>query len=334
MSVILLILGIVVAAAGFAAIGFGVPGNELTLGTTLIIAGTTALTGGLVLIGLSAVVKELGRLADALRTRAAAARPAARPAETVEHALPAGPPVIAAAAPAFSGRPPQANVPAPPRPRPAETPVREARPSEPAPAGPSAVEVSAAAIERLRSSIPRTEQRPRAEAPAASDPEDVPLSPNGATTHPAPPAGDTPLPEPKVTAEDRADEGTVEALRASRLDFLFRARPAARPGPQSENFDAFWPADARPGRSAEPQSRADDEVQRQPDYAPAAQDRPAPDRRAEPASAGFPAILKSGVVDGMAYTLYADGSIEAKLPHGTVRFGSIAELRAHIESNS
>jgi hypothetical protein len=45
-------------------------------------------------------------------------------------------------------------------------------------------------------------------------------------------------------------------------------------------------------------------------------------------------ILKSGVVDGMAYTLYADGSIEATLPHGTVRFGSIAELRAHIETNS
>jgi hypothetical protein len=46
------------------------------------------------------------------------------------------------------------------------------------------------------------------------------------------------------------------------------------------------------------------------------------------------AILKSGVVEGMAYTLYADGSIEAELPDGTVRFGSIAELRAHIESNS
>jgi hypothetical protein len=46
------------------------------------------------------------------------------------------------------------------------------------------------------------------------------------------------------------------------------------------------------------------------------------------------AILKSGVVDGMAYTLYADGSIEAQLPQGTVRFGSIAELRAHIENNS
>ena len=46
------------------------------------------------------------------------------------------------------------------------------------------------------------------------------------------------------------------------------------------------------------------------------------------------AILKSGVVEGMTYTLYADGSIEAELPDGTVRFGSIAELRAHIESNS
>jgi hypothetical protein len=62
------------------------------------------------------------------------------------------------------------------------------------------------------------------------------------------------------------------------------------------------------------------------------------DRRPEPAALAEPqgaaAILKSGVVDGMAYTLYADGSIEAKLPHGTVKFGSIAELRAHIESNS
>ena len=45
------------------------------------------------------------------------------------------------------------------------------------------------------------------------------------------------------------------------------------------------------------------------------------------------AVLKSGVVDGMAYTLYTDGSIEAKLPDGTVKFGSIGELRAHIEKN-
>jgi hypothetical protein len=40
------------------------------------------------------------------------------------------------------------------------------------------------------------------------------------------------------------------------------------------------------------------------------------------------------VVEGMAYTLYSDGSIEAQLPGGTVRFGSITELRNHIEQNS
>lgn len=43
------------------------------------------------------------------------------------------------------------------------------------------------------------------------------------------------------------------------------------------------------------------------------------------------AVLKSGVVDGMGYTLYVDGSIEAELPNGTLRFASINELRAHLE---
>jgi len=43
------------------------------------------------------------------------------------------------------------------------------------------------------------------------------------------------------------------------------------------------------------------------------------------------AILKSGVIDGMAYTLYTDGSIEAELPQGTMRFSSIDDLRAHLE---
>ncbi len=45
-------------------------------------------------------------------------------------------------------------------------------------------------------------------------------------------------------------------------------------------------------------------------------------------------VLKSGVVDGMAYTLYTDGSIEAELAQGVVRFGSIEELRNHLEKSS
>ena len=45
-------------------------------------------------------------------------------------------------------------------------------------------------------------------------------------------------------------------------------------------------------------------------------------------------MLKSGVVDGMAYTLYTDGSIEAELAQGVVRFGSIEELRNHLEKGA
>ncbi len=328
MSVILLVLGLVVAAAGIATIGFGIPINEFTLGTTLIIAGSTALTGGLILIGLSAVVTELGRLAEGLKSRPAA-RGAVRPAEAAEPATPAAPASAAAPAPATAARPPPVAAPVQARPR-SEPPVREARPSEPYPAAPSAVEVSAAAIERLRSSIPRTE-RPRSEPAGVADVDEAPLSPNGAVRHPAPrPVSvEAPPPDPRVTAEDRAGGGAVDALRASRLDFLFRSK-AARPAPQPEQFETYLRTDAQTGRDVEPQPRAD-QMERQADVAP-----PVP-RRAEPAPAPEPrtaAILKSGVVDGMAYTLYADGSIEAKLPHGTVRFGSIAELRAHIESNS
>ncbi|KRR15427.1 hypothetical protein CQ14_03725 [Bradyrhizobium lablabi] len=42
-------------------------------------------------------------------------------------------------------------------------------------------------------------------------------------------------------------------------------------------------------------------------------------------------VLKSGIVDGMAYSLYSDGSIEAQMPEGMMRFASIDELRAHLD---
>jgi hypothetical protein len=42
-------------------------------------------------------------------------------------------------------------------------------------------------------------------------------------------------------------------------------------------------------------------------------------------------VVKSGVVDGMAYSLYSDGSIEAQMPEGMMRFNSISELRTHLD---
>ncbi len=50
---------------------------------------------------------------------------------------------------------------------------------------------------------------------------------------------------------------------------------------------------------------------------------------------GGPAtVLKSGVIDGMAYTLYSDGSIDAELAEGTMKFGSIPELREYLNQHS
>ena len=43
-----------------------------------------------------------------------------------------------------------------------------------------------------------------------------------------------------------------------------------------------------------------------------------------------PTVVKSGMVDGMSYSLFSDGSIEAQLAEGMMRFSSIDELRRHL----
>ncbi|WAC27307.1 hypothetical protein [Ancylobacter sp. SL191] len=50
----------------------------------------------------------------------------------------------------------------------------------------------------------------------------------------------------------------------------------------------------------------------------------------EPAPEPEITVLKSGVIGGMAYKLYSDGSIEADLPDGTLRFASLQDLRDHV----
>ena len=56
-----------------------------------------------------------------------------------------------------------------------------------------------------------------------------------------------------------------------------------------------------------------------------------PSPAASPAAAAAVTVVKSGVVDGMAYSLYSDGSIEAQMPEGMMHFASIDELRAHLD---
>ena len=94
--------------------------------------------------------------------------------------------------------------------------------------------------------------------------------------------------------------------------------------PPPATFDDAWPKSerGRPG-DAPPQRRAP----RAPStFSETAASRQAPVVEDKPVT-----VLKSGVVDGMAYSLYSDGSIEAQMPEGMMRFASIDELRAHLD---
>src|SRR5262249_22849705 len=165
-------------------------------------------------------------------------------------ASPVPPPVaVPGPRPPTSSSPPAAPAPA----RAREVLAREAaRPAASHQPSPSSVDVSAAAIERLRSTIPRTDA-PRVEPAPAGHAEETPLSPNGATAPYAPPPRTTAQPdspEPRAASEEHAS-GAVEALKASRLDFLFRSKPT-RPTLERESFETIWPTDRRGNRSAAP----------------------------------------------------------------------------------
>jgi len=139
---------------------------------------------------------------------------------------------------------------------------------------------------------------------------------------------------------ERAQTRTSEALTPDLLTPELRpnppaAPPALEPGePQPATFAAAWPRADRP-RPAELPRRSP----RTPASTPGeAEDAPvsAPERHPPAPSEEQPpvTVLKSGVVDGMAYSLYSDGSIEAQMPEGMMRFASIDELRSHLDQRS
>ena len=66
MSVLLYVVGGIAVVLGVAMVGYGIPINEFSFGNTLIVAGTTALIGGLIVGALGVAVAELQRLADAV----------------------------------------------------------------------------------------------------------------------------------------------------------------------------------------------------------------------------------------------------------------------------
>lgn len=295
MAVLLFSIGALALVAGLVMVGFGIPINEFSFGNTLISAGTTAAIGGLIIIALGVAVGQLRRIAESLAGDLPARYP--QPMDLVE--------ATGASSPA-AGVPDR--IPFPPRPR-SETPFPKMGSLPGAP-----------------TNIASDDDYDRFVAPTLPNPEEAPMAVEDevSLSPPQPTGGSAPTADVRGPAGRGQEPASWKPSPASTPPVGSPPRPL-----QPAKFDAMWPAEAkspRPGVSEDAK----------PSSAPAREAFPPVPKRPEP-EAQKPravAILKSGVVDGMGYTLYVDGSIEAELPQGTLRFASINELRSHLEKNS
>ena len=263
MYLIVLAMGVVTAIVGAIMIGFGIPINEFGIGNTLISAGTTAIVGGLVLIGLAATLRQLRTVAETVENRSW--------------------PVATHEARAFGANPyPSGSKPA-------------SRLGE----GPGDIGGTAIGIEGLRQAA-RDEYvlQPRFTArPPPKEPQDrKPLNQED---------------EPYAAPEEHDREAEEPSPFAPALGINAR-------GERSRGFDAIWPA-ATSQPTPVPSASHDETEALVSD-----------DDQEEAVETASSSILKSGVIDGMVYTLYTDGSIEAELPQGTLKFVSIDELRDYL----
>ncbi|HYS48485.1 MAG TPA: hypothetical protein VEM36_06910 [Xanthobacteraceae bacterium] len=239
-------LGIAVTAAGGAMLAYGIPNNGFDVGNALIIAGTTAVAGGLIIVGLSAAVRELAHMTRMLDLR----------------------------------MPGRAAAPVVAQDRGREAPAEAAGATEAA----------------------------EAKTPPAGDLSQVLAEPpvDLAATQPGAPAGDP-------FAPSRGNGQRRDALRERGFDAVWAPPSAPKPG-------AAQPPTPTPASAPKAGEAPADQV-RTPSEPVAIR----PSREPQAVT-----ILKSGVIEGMAYTLYSDGSIEADLPQGMARFSSIDALRRHL----
>jgi hypothetical protein len=321
MPVLMSVVGALAAVVGFVVVGVGILTGDLALAGMLITAGMTALMGGLILAGLGAVVAELRRVSQAL-----SGRPVVRPIVAAS----ASDAAVAGARPEQTDRIP--------------FPVRQKRAGEqgePRLADPQANGGAPGTTNRAAAQPPPPD-RLRRSFPSLTRPDVMgstgDVSGGAASAHAKGPLAESVASHDAGEKPAAAPDGGMPAT-AEPAGVPTHASEQALPLSRSETFDALWPPASRSNKelplAAKPQSQA-----------PAAAAVPATGsaamsdlRGAEAGSAEVPAgqtapvsIVKSGVVDGMAYTLYSDGSIEAQLAQGTIRFRSLNELRMHLEN--
>jgi hypothetical protein len=179
---------------------------------------------------------------------------------------------------------------------------------------------------------------PAEPAPSAAPPWQDEAASRGRGEVPAPAPAAKPRRNLLFSSSSRKERERAEAREPSITDLRPGAPGPASPAvppPQESNpppatFDDAWP---RPDRARTPDAprrggRAPSTFT-EPGAGAVGADQIAPVARSE--DQPQVTVLKSGVVDGMAYSLYSDGSIEAQMPEGMMRFASIDELRAHLD---
>jgi hypothetical protein len=281
----------------------------LGLGSDLIQAGAMIFSGGLVVAALGQVLSGLRSMGDRIED---AVYDLAPPRASLNDDL-------AEATPRPLPRAATARAPiAPATPEPEE---------EDEPAAPLARETRAP-----RPAAREAQQQPRAARPAPDAtrplPPRTPVRPEVRRPEP-----ETRRPEPELEAE-RDDENTDDFQPQRSEPRWLRAQADA--GNRQPQGQGSAPLANRPSRATPTVSPA----RRDPSSSSAApmpdvRRRSAPPVMAEPEStpAEQPeaSVVRSGIIAGMAYTLYSDGSIEAELPAGLVRFGSLGELQDHVK---
>jgi hypothetical protein len=318
MMMAMLIAGIGLLLGGLLTVGFGIE-LDLSFGNTLIQSGSVAACTGILLLGLWTVVRELKNIARRLGPEVAAESRAS--AATASATLREPAPDLFGREPLHPGSTGEAEPAAPaPEPEPSPAPWHEetaardrARSEAPAPAE------AAPAVKPRRNllfSSSSRKERERAEARTGE--------PSVADSLPMPPVVAPPFrpsEPPPATFEDAWPQ--TERPRTADLP----PPPPRRTVRTPSTFTEPRPAEPRPIEPRPIEPRLGEPRPAEP--SPPAADRYQPAARPEDQPAVT--VLKSGVVDGMAYSLYSDGSIEAQMPEGMMRFASIDELRTHLD---
>jgi len=296
MVFLLSLLSFVAVAAGVFALGLGVPIRETWFGAALLTAGSVAVTGGFILVGLAAAVNQLREVVQGFR-------------------------------------PPLSGMPRPVRPlerRDDERIEDDARMRMPMAFGTDTRDTISAKFDapdlRGRSRKPGSEEwllRAMAEIEATARHVDDTATPidyhSGDFRRPSNswPHSAFALPADRAETETRTSSGSSHHMFAK------------------EVVETIWSSEHRNAEEG-PEQRAEplpETGMREPKSPPLSPAHPAASVSFSPAHAEprpLP-ILKSGVIKQMPYTLFTDGSIETKMPEGVMHFASIEELLGHLE---